>query len=484
MIVRKKSLLVSLVLLAVVWSFAAAPAYCFPPLGDTGKPADYNKTMKRFKDHMTDFASATQSLAPSYDFRDLGVVTPAKDQGNCGSCWSFATVGVFESKLLMAGDGTFDLSEQQQVSCNTSMAGCGGGNSLALRYWETKGPMEQSCTGYPSYNGSSYPCSSLSACSLLSYYTKDYYTVDTSDVNEIKTSLYADGPAYFRFYVYGDFYTFWSTRSPGAVYKQTSGTYQGGHAVLLIGWDDTKQAWLLKNSWGATAGPNGDGTFWMAYTGHANNLDFGTANVHLVATDTTGSLTVTISPTAAVTAGAQWQVDGGTWRNSGTTVTGLTAGAHTVAFKAVTGWTAPASKSVTITAGATSSATGTYSQTTGSPQCDHQPGGGGDGGRPVAGGRRDLAKQRRHGNGPHGGRTHCSLQSGHRLDHPGKQVGHDHCGSDGNHNRHLRPGDGVPYRDHRPGGGGDGGRSVAGGRRNLAKQRDHGRRASPPARIR
>lgn len=175
----------------------------------------------------------------------------------------------------MAGEGTFNLSEQQQVSCNTSMYGCGGGNATALRYWETKGPMEESCTGYPSTNGSSYACAQMSACSLLDYRTKEYYTVDTSDVNEIKTSLNTDGPAYFRYLVYNDFYTFWGTYSPGTVYTQQTGAYVGGHAVLLIGWDDTKQAWLLKNSWGATGGPNGDGTFWMSYTGHANDRSDG-----------------------------------------------------------------------------------------------------------------------------------------------------------------------------------------------------------------
>jgi hypothetical protein len=99
------------------------------------------------------------------------------------------------------------------------------------------------------------------------------------DTASIKISLYNDGPTYFRFDVYSDFDTFWNTASPGAVYTHTTGTYEGGHAVLIIGWDDTKQAWLLKNSWGATGGPNDDGTWWMAYTGHSPSLNFGMANV-------------------------------------------------------------------------------------------------------------------------------------------------------------------------------------------------------------
>ena len=74
----------------------------------------------------------------------------------------------------------------------------------------------------------------------------------------------------------------------------------------------------------------------------------------------TGSLTVTISPAGAASAGAQWQVDGGALQNSGATVSGLSTGAHTVAFSTVSGYTTPASENVTITSGATTTTNGTY----------------------------------------------------------------------------------------------------------------------------
>ena len=74
----------------------------------------------------------------------------------------------------------------------------------------------------------------------------------------------------------------------------------------------------------------------------------------------TGSLTVTISPAGAASAGAQWQVDGGALQNSGATVSGLSTGAHTVAFSTVSGYTTPAGQNVTITSGATATANGTY----------------------------------------------------------------------------------------------------------------------------
>src|SRR5688572_5333358 len=75
-----------------------------------------------------------------------------------------------------------------------------------------------------------------------------------------------------------------------------------------------------------------------------------------------GNLTVNLTPPTAITAGAQWRVDGGTWRNSGVTVKNLSNAAHTVEYKAVAGWIAPASTSVTLINNVTTTVTGTYVQ--------------------------------------------------------------------------------------------------------------------------
>ncbi len=76
----------------------------------------------------------------------------------------------------------------------------------------------------------------------------------------------------------------------------------------------------------------------------------------------TGSVTATLAPAGAVTAGAQWRVNGGAWQNSGSTVTGVATGSATVNFKAVAGWNTPADQVVTVAVGAVASATGTYTQ--------------------------------------------------------------------------------------------------------------------------
>lgn len=89
----------------------------------------------------------------------------------------------------------------------------------------------------------------------------------------------------------------------------------------------------------------------------------------------TGSLQVNILPQSAISAGAQWNVDNGSWQNSGTTLSNITTGTHTVYFKTTNGWTAPQNQSVTISSNQTTNATGTYIQQTytGSLQVNIQP---------------------------------------------------------------------------------------------------------------
>jgi len=74
----------------------------------------------------------------------------------------------------------------------------------------------------------------------------------------------------------------------------------------------------------------------------------------------TGSLQVTITPTAAVSAGAQWQVDGGTWQNSGATDTNLSVGNHTVSFSTISDWTTPSPQSISVAADTITTITVTY----------------------------------------------------------------------------------------------------------------------------
>jgi hypothetical protein len=73
-----------------------------------------------------------------------------------------------------------------------------------------------------------------------------------------------------------------------------------------------------------------------------------------------GAVQVTIGPAAAVTAGAQWQVDGGAWQNSGVTVSNLAPGSHTISFSTITNWTKPSDQVVAVVSSQTTNVTASY----------------------------------------------------------------------------------------------------------------------------
>jgi hypothetical protein len=275
------------------------------PLGDIQiDNATFQKYYKNYLDQVID------ALPASYDARTSGIVSSPKDQGYCGSCWAFASAGAMEShiKKTYSAHLLYDLSEQQQVSCNTAMSGCSGGSLTAPQFWESSGPNLESDYPYASGGGSVPAC--LPGFGQLGYRVINFYT--TSGTDNFKASLYDQGPSYWRYMVHADFQTWWNTAASGSVYTNALSNPQGGHAVLLIGWDDAKNAFLCKNSWGATGGPNNDGTFWIAYTGHANNLGFNMSNFDVSYTN----ITVT-APNGGEswTAGTSQDI---TWTSTGT----------------------------------------------------------------------------------------------------------------------------------------------------------------------
>ena len=191
-------------------------------------------------------------------------------------------MGTIESRILKEGDARCDLSEQQQISCNLQMQGCCGGSGSSLLFYQQNRPLTLASVPYAE-SQTSCPTQRTRTCESLNgvpvkYLAIGYYTVELT-LAAMKKSITEHGPCYFRYNVYEDFYTHWQQAAPGAVYVQGAGRRLGGHAVLVIGWSDQKNAWLIKNSWGASTGPNHNGTFWIAYNGHSVDLKFQLFNV-------------------------------------------------------------------------------------------------------------------------------------------------------------------------------------------------------------
>ena len=71
----------------------------------------------------------------SVNWVNKGAVTEVKDQGSCGSCWSFSTTGQLEGLYEINKGKLLSFSEQQFVDCDTTSAGCNGGNMLTALKW-------------------------------------------------------------------------------------------------------------------------------------------------------------------------------------------------------------------------------------------------------------------------------------------------------------------------------------------------------------
>ncbi|MCX7958774.1 MAG: hypothetical protein N3B13_06980, partial [Deltaproteobacteria bacterium] len=94
------------------------------------------------------------------DYRDyLGFnwMTPVRDQGSCGSCWAFSTLGSLEAVIKMYNSDPFmdlDLSEQELVSC-TASGSCtyGGSQYFAADYIKSNGITDEACFPYIAQEG-------------------------------------------------------------------------------------------------------------------------------------------------------------------------------------------------------------------------------------------------------------------------------------------------------------------------------------------
>jgi len=90
-----------------------------------------------------------QSMATSVDWRQSGCVTDVKDQGSCGSCWSFGAIASVEYACCASSGNSNQLSEQQVIDCDKTDNGCNGGwHDTAWQYMIEEGGVEKS-SDYP-----------------------------------------------------------------------------------------------------------------------------------------------------------------------------------------------------------------------------------------------------------------------------------------------------------------------------------------------
>ena len=204
---------------------------------------------------------SSSPLPSSWDWRNyLGQdwTTPAKSQGNCGSCWDFAALGALEAVIkIREGCAAFnpDLSEQYLLSCPPDSGGCNGWDAYyAYKYmYQHDGALLEDC--FPYRANDDIPCSSkcsdwkeklvpLSGYGYIYHPGRDY----------MKEFLVNNGPFVVDMAVYNDFFSY-----SGGIYEHpgTEPASAINHQVVLVGYDDSHQYWICKNSWGTWWGENG-----------------------------------------------------------------------------------------------------------------------------------------------------------------------------------------------------------------------------------
>jgi cathepsin L len=184
---------------------------------------------------------ACSTSLSSFDWRIKGVVTRVKDQGPCGSCWDFATIGAFEGSWAMLNKRTIDASEQDVLDCS-GRGDCVYGGWVAFQYLIDKGVATEASYPYHHSNGT---CRTTVARSYKAD-TWGYVGTDHNipSVSALKQALCLYGPLYVTVRATPAFQAY-----VGGVFDEhASGSTN--HAVTLIGWDDSLKAWIIKNSWG------------------------------------------------------------------------------------------------------------------------------------------------------------------------------------------------------------------------------------------
>jgi C1A family cysteine protease len=216
--------------------------------------------------------AADKLLTPNkYNLRDVNgsnYITEVRDQGTCNACTAFATIAAIEGAISIktnTSNPQLHLSEAQLFDC--------AGPGCDTNAWYPKGALEycqnHGITTYGNYGGfgqcrpdnPNWPLTKISNFEQLPDATAMKQCISG-------TGPYTQSPVISVFVLYNDLEV-WKPTTPNKFYKHNDKSPQeiriGGHAVCIVGYDDSPGYWICKNCWGPGWGGVGDGFFNINY---------------------------------------------------------------------------------------------------------------------------------------------------------------------------------------------------------------------------
>jgi len=220
-------------------------------------PEEFKNKFLGFKRQKSDvihpvFNEFVSDIPTSFDWRSKGnVVTPVKNQEQCGSCWAFSATEGIESAWALAKSTQVILSAQQIVSCDKSDGGCDGGDlPTAFDYVKKSGQETEKDYPYTSGNGVTGKCKfqqTLVAAKITGF----AYATQSRNETAMQAAMITKGPLS----ICVDAET-WQTYTGGIIKSNCARDLD--HCVQVVGWDTNQVPyWIVRNSWGTDWGLDG-----------------------------------------------------------------------------------------------------------------------------------------------------------------------------------------------------------------------------------